>query len=103
MARRKNPDSINRAGMVTRTVEERIFDVKILPTNSDTCIHITVTVTGNAQTARRDAMRQGKAQGTVIDITEKEVNTGLYGMTLEDFMKAAVKLEVAESEDVNNG
>lgn len=95
MARPKtNPDSINRANLVTRTVHEFTYKVRFAPLDGDTILTEEAAFGGSASSSLAALKRAYKARGTLLSYEVIKEDEGLYGATFEDYMSVAKRLDV---------
>ena len=94
MARPKtNPDSINRANLVTRTVHEFTYKVRFAPNEGDAILTEEATFGGSATSSLAALKRAYKARGTLLSYEVVKEDEGLYGATFEDYMNVAKRLD----------
>ena len=94
MARPKtNPDSINRANLVTRTVHEFTFKVRFAPNEGEAILTEEVTFAGSATSSVTALKRAYKARGTLLSYEVIKEDEGLYGCTFDEYMSVAHRLD----------
>ena len=110
MSRKPNPDRVDVASMVTRTITFAEYEVSYLPKGEKTVTTVKESALSNDQIARRDLRRKYRELGIITGIELISTHTEPYYMTIEDFVKngkplpkTETKIESESTEVVNNG